>query len=82
MTVQITATILLCGTVLAAGGVLAGAEIYDPSTGVWTATTNMTTARAHPTATLLPDGTVLLLGGASGFNEKGMLTNSAEIYYP
>jgi hypothetical protein len=82
ITVQTTATLLLDSTVLAAGGGAAGAEIYDPSTGVWTATENMTTARAHPAATRLLDGTVLLVGGASGFNDKGMITNSAEIYYP
>jgi tetrahydromethanopterin S-methyltransferase subunit D len=55
---------------------LSSAEIYDPATGTWTATVSLTTARAYHTATLLPNGTVLVAAG-SGLN--GFLS-SAEIY--
>ena len=77
-----SATRLLNGKVLAAGGFFNGsslvsAELYDPATGVWTATGNLPTARSSHTATLLPDGRVLVAGGSSG----GALTNVA-LYDP
>lgn len=88
-----TATLLANGKVLIAGGysggtytangfvvapVLSSAEIYDPSTGTFAGAGNMTDARASHTATLLPDGRVLLAGG---FNSSGPLA-SAEVYDP
>src|SRR5215469_16719335 len=86
-----TATLLLSGKVLIAGGVtnslaiglnsvgpqqtvLASAEIYDPSTGMFTATGSMTTVRTSHSATLFPDGRVLIAGGSGDL--------SAEIYDP
>lgn len=69
-----TATRLKSGKVLVAGGdssstvtttVQASAEMYDPATGTWSPTQNpMTTSRYQHTATLLPNGQVLLVGGA------------------
>jgi hypothetical protein len=64
-----SSTALLDGTVLIAGGLLnislGGsvtnvAEIYDPSTGRFTATGNLTSAIAAHTATRLQDGRVLI----------------------
>ena len=41
------------------------AELYDPASGTWSATDSLNTERG-PTATLLPNGKVLVAGGANG----------------
>ena len=64
-----TATLLSDGRVLVVGGTsdfssgLATAEIYDPSTGIWTLTGNLITGRRTHTAALLRDGRVIVAGG-------------------
>jgi hypothetical protein len=74
------------GRVLITGGqsqglYIATAELYDPATGVFTATGDMTTARGGHTATLLSDGQVLIAGGfGNGFGNAYL--NSAELYDP
>jgi hypothetical protein len=83
------ATLLSDGKVLVAGGCgggsmfcayLASAELYDPHTGTWAATAPMVEARVPGTATLLPDGTVLVAGG--GRPGSGVVLASAELYDP
>jgi len=84
-----TATLLSDGKVLVAGGstginenpFYSSAELYDPATGTWSATGSMGTARQAHTATLLPDGTVLIAGGAIDITGTGSLS-SAESYDP
>ena len=71
-----TATVLPDGHVLIAGGyncasagkdgVWASAELYDPATGTFSPTGSMSVPREFHTATLLPDGHVLITGGVSG----------------
>jgi hypothetical protein len=91
-------TLLPDSTVLAAGGetdfcsgnycAFAGsvrsAELYDPASGTWTPTGEMTALREVHTATLLNDGTVLMAGGVS-YGGIGVFyggTASAELYTP
>jgi hypothetical protein len=83
-----TATLLNNGKVLIAGGednasnAFNTAELYDPGTGVFTATKgNLTVPRAGHTATLLGNGMVLLTGGTSGGSSEAALS-SAEVYNP
>jgi hypothetical protein len=85
------ATLLPDGKVLITGGCnnsesgsvicdtyLASAEIYDPETDEFTDGGSMLTARSGHTASLLPDGRVLIAGGT---NSSGPL-NAAEIFDP
>ena len=66
-----TATLLPSGQVLAvggysdgqSGGYQASAELYDPASNTWRAAASLATARAYHTATLLPSGQVLVVGG-------------------
>jgi Kelch motif protein/galactose oxidase-like protein len=78
------ATLLPNGKVLVAGGTQSGGslqssastELYDPATGRWTLTGSMKHARIglSSTATLLPNGKVLVVGGDA--------TGSSELYDP
>jgi N-acetylneuraminic acid mutarotase len=82
------ATLLPNGKVLVVGGldlggffvggnVLASAELYDPATNTWSSAASLTTARHRPTATLLPNGVVLIVGGMAG---SGSVIASGEFY--
>jgi hypothetical protein len=87
-----TATLLGTGKVLVAGGLVglkpnpqttATAMLYHPGTNTWTSTGSMTTGRESQTATLLPDGQVLMAGGTL-FDHPHVLQilASAELYTP
>ena len=60
-------------------GVTNKAEIYNPSTDKWTATGSMIAARGNLSATLLPNGKVLVAGGINGI---GNPIGTAELYNP
>src|SRR5882724_6720443 len=77
-----TATLLLNGNVLVAGGYpnhdhsgKGRAELYDPVSGTWTTTGNMSFGRTQHTATLLLGGRVLVVG-------SGESPDTAELYDP
>jgi N-acetylneuraminic acid mutarotase len=87
-----TATLLRDGRVLVVGGLTVtlqdgglfpsqatSAEIYDPKADRWSTTAPMGFYRLDQTATLLPDGRVLVAGG----QDSGVaIYNSTEIYDP
>lgn len=88
-----TLTVLPNGKVLAAGGFhghpstpsnsLASAEIFDPATGTWSPTGSLHTGRSNHSAALLPDGRVLVMGGATDPpGTESLVIASAEIYDP
>jgi hypothetical protein len=77
-----TATALLNGRVLLAGGYTATAEVYDRVTGTFTTVGNMSAARAFHAATRLPDGRVLITGGDSGSFSGCQSFSSTEIFDP
>ena len=87
-----TATLLLDGKVLIAGGiqetpnldpgsVLAGAELYDPATATFSTIGKMASPRFGHSATLLADGRVLIAGGRSAVDAASQLS-SVELYDP
>src|SRR5258706_16411522 len=83
-------TLLPDGRVLAAGGLnrcnksgcdiafLQSAEIYDPASGLWTATGSLAAGRWRHQMMLLSDGRVLVAGG----RQSSAVLGSAEIYDP
>ncbi len=87
------AVLLSNGKVLVTGGVgddfdenaLTTAELYDPATGHWSGVAPMTVGRQLHTATLLPSGKVLVVGGYRGtafdFAPSGALA-TPELYDP
>ncbi len=82
------AALLPDGRVLVAGGsgagtdlnALATAEIFDPASGTWSRTTSLSAARAGHTTTALPNGRVLVAGGASGAFSAPSFQTTAELF--
>src|SRR6476660_5780984 len=83
-----SATLLLDGRVLIAGGItgsdetistVGSAEVYNPVTESFAVTGSMTTPRGEHTATLLSDGKVLIAGGRV-IVAPNISLSSAEIY--
>jgi hypothetical protein len=89
-----TATLLPDGRVLIAGGArtnsneglfgepVASAELYDPRTGTFSGTGEMSTARSDLTATLLNSGKVLIAGGFYPGQGYCCFPVGAELYDP
>ncbi len=84
-----TGTLLPDGKVLLSGGQtglvlptsIASAELYDPATNTWTAAGTLSTGRSLHTATLLPNGKVLVAGGLNTAASASNLA-VAELYDP
>jgi hypothetical protein len=82
-----TATLLLNGKILVTGGnnedlftsiLLDSSELYDPATGTWSSTSSLNKFRWLHTATLLPNGKVLVAAGSDGEIDL----TSSELYDP
>ena len=86
-----TATLLPTGKVLVAGGYNLGeksftplnsAELYDPVTGTWSVTGSLNIARSDHSASLLPNGKVLVAAGQIDGTFPVASLNGAELYDP
>ena len=86
-----TANLLSDGRVLAVGGLigigasdpmLARADLFDPATKTWTPIGDLNEARANHSATLLPDGHVLVAGGRAAPSSTLPEIGSAELLDP
>jgi hypothetical protein len=89
-----TATLLANGRVIVVGGtyelptpesgplegIADAAELYDPAADEWTMTGNLGKTVRDYTATLLPDGRVLVAGGLH--LDQALASTSAELYDP
>jgi hypothetical protein len=83
-----TATLLTNGRVLIAGGSstnsvstgpISSTDIYYPDTQLFIPTTPLAAVRSHHTATLMPDGKVIVVGGVGAGN---VVTGTAESFDP
>ena len=77
-----TATLLDGGRIILAGGQFqdrwtAAVQVFEPETGLVTRLADLSTPRIRHTASLLPDGTVLIVGGDGPLS--GMAPSTAEL---
>jgi N-acetylneuraminic acid mutarotase len=83
-----SATTLTNGAILVAGGenifenTVSTTELYEPTTGSFTATGSLSTSRQFQAAVRLPDGSVLVAGGLTADQYSESVLSSAEIYDP
>ena len=86
-----TLTLLPDGRVLAAGGIgfidddyipLSTTEMFNPVTNAWSSGPELSQPRALHSATLMPDGSILLAGGISERNGERYITLSTEFIQP
>lgn len=84
-----TSTLLSNGKILIVGGytnydlgfqATASVEIYDPATGTWANTSPLELPRGHHTATMLPNGKVLVVG--RGNINSPLILPTATIFDP
>ena len=61
------------------GSVLKSAEAFDPTTGVWSAVADMSTARHWPAVTTL-NGRVYAIGGDNGNPKNPIVFKSGESF--
>ncbi len=69
--------VLVAGGVMSGGGRTSSVEVYNPTTGNWSSDASLIVARDSSTATLLPNGKVLVAAGQSG---PLVPTGSAELF--
>ena len=69
----------MTGGDLVSGTLLKSVEIYDPAAGFFT---SVAISRSSQTATLLPDGRVLIVGGDPTLVPGESVTTTAELYDP
>jgi N-acetylneuraminic acid mutarotase len=87
---QHTATVLQSGQMLVTGGLTTDipgptdtAELYDPASNAWTSAGFMSSPRYQDTASLLGNGTVLVVGGNDGDTcTCTTFLSSADLYNP
>lgn len=87
-----TATLLKNGNVLITGGhkgrrlaitIYSSAEIYNPASGTFSSTGNLTVRRHKHDATLLAEGRVLIIGGSDERDGRGgSAYRNAEVFNP